>query len=345
MFAVANLVGMVIWQSWETVPFHFIWVSLTLLYGYRVWRVSPMLGVLSAVVAATGTLIIWDIHRGQQEWGELTEVPLMSAMFLAMVWHARRRQAALREVEQLADARAALLASQERFLHDASHELRTPVTIARGHLEVLRRSGTSAGEIDVALDELGRIERIVERLLLLAKADRPDFVTRSEIELEPFLEDVFMRFAEVAPRRWRLGRLATGTLVADAEQLRIALDALLENAVKHTEQGDVVELRSRAGRDGVVAIEVADDGAGIAHDALGRIFERFGRADSARNRAVGGVGLGLSIVDAIARAHGGSCAVTTDSGGSTFALRLPGFRPSAESPRYPEPSRRGVRVA
>jgi signal transduction histidine kinase len=344
LFAVANLVAMSRWEPWETIPFHFIWVSLTLLYGFRVWRVGPMLGVLGFVVASTGALILYDVHVGSQLVGEIAEVPLMSAMFLAMVWHARRRQAALREVEQLADARAALLASQEQFLHDASHELRTPVTIARGHLEVLRRSGASAGEIEVALDELGRIERIVERLLLLAKADRPDFLALTEIELEAFLEDVFMRFAEVAPRRWRLGELAAGTLTADAEQLRIALDALLENAVKHTEPGEVVELRSRV-VDGGVAIEVADDGGGIPHDALGRIFERFGRADSARNRSVGGVGLGLSIVAAIARAHGGSCSVVSDAGGSTFALVLPGFRASAESPRYPEPSRRGVRVA
>jgi signal transduction histidine kinase len=331
-FAVANLAAMLVWKSWETVPFHFIWVSLTLLYGFRIWRVAPMLGVLAFVVASTGILILWDIHTGEQVWGELTEVPLMSAMFLAMVWHARRRQQALREIEEQAEARAALLASQEQFLHDASHELRTPVTIARGHLEVLRRSGTSAGEIDVAIDELGRIERIVERLLLLAKADRPDFLLLGDIELEAFLEDVFMRFAEVAPRRWRLGELATGTLVADGEQLRIALDALLENAVKHTEPGAPIELRSRATAQGV-SIEVTDGGSGIPQAALGRIFERFGRADSARNRAVGGVGLGLSIADAVARAHDGACSVSTDGAGSTFALTLPKFRAAATRSR------------
>jgi signal transduction histidine kinase len=324
---------MALWEPWETIPFHFIWVSLTLLYGFRVWRVGSMLAVLGAVVLSTGALILWDVHVGSQLAGELTEVPLMSAMFLAMVWHARRRQAALREVEAQAEARAALLASQERFLHDASHELRTPVTIARGHLEVLRRSGSTNGEVDVALDELGRIERIVERMLLLAKADRPDFLALTEIELDAFLEDVFMRFAEVAPRRWRLGNLAPGTLVADAEQLRIALDALLENAVKHTGPGDVVELRSRAVPDGV-AIEVADGGSGIPEAALGRIFERFGRADSARNRAVGGVGLGLSIVDAIARAHGGTCSVASGEHGSTFALVLPSFRPAPAAGTY-----------
>jgi signal transduction histidine kinase len=138
-----------------------------------------------------------------------------------------------------------------------------------------------------------------------------------------------MRFAEVAPRRWRLGDLAAGTLVADAEQLRIALDALLENAVKHTEPGDSIELRSRIEPHGV-SIEVADGGVGIPHAALGRIFERFGRADSGRNRSAGGVGLGLSIVHAIARAHGGTCSVTTDGDGSTFALVLPEFQAAAE---------------
>src|SRR5205085_8017756 len=120
-FAVANLVAMLSWPSWETIPFHFIWVSLTLLYGFRVWRVRPMLGVLGLVVVSTGVLILYDIHNGTQLWGEIAEVPLMSAMFLAMVWHARRRQSALREIEAQAEARAALLASQERFLHDASH--------------------------------------------------------------------------------------------------------------------------------------------------------------------------------------------------------------------------------
>ena len=324
-FAVANLVAMRLWESWETIPFHFIWVSLTLVYGFRVWRPTVTYGVLAFVFVSTGVLILSDAFSGDQLWGELFEVPLMSMMFLAMVWHARRRQDALRAVERQVEERASLLERQERFLHDALHELRTPVTIARGHLEVLRRSSSSNGEVDVALDELGRIERIVERMLLLAKADRPDFLTLTEIELEPLLEDVFMRFAEVAPRRWRLGNLAPGTLVADAEQLRIALDALLENAVKHTEPGEVVELRSRVVGGGV-AIEVADGGPGIPMEALDRIFERFGRADSARNRAVGGVGLGLSIVDAIARAHGGSCSVASGDHGSTFALVLPRFR-------------------
>jgi signal transduction histidine kinase len=328
-FACANLVAMSLWPSWETIPFHFIWVSLTLVYGFRVWRVTATYLTLGGVVAATGALILQDAFVGEQLWGELFEVPLMSAMFLAMVWHARRRQDALAVVERQAAQRASLLERQERFLHDASHELRTPVTIARGHLEVLRRTnGKAAPEIDVALDELERIEQIIERLLLLAKADQPDFVVLEDVDLEPCLEDVFMRWSEVAPRAWRLGKLASGKLAVDPDGLRCALDALLENAVKYTETGDLIELRSRTTDRGVV-IEVEDGGCGIAEDALAHIWDRFARADAARTRAHGGVGLGLAIVDAISKAHGGRCTVRVDGETTTFALFLPGFRSSA----------------
>jgi signal transduction histidine kinase len=245
-----------------------------------------------------------------------------------MVRHARRRQEALKKVERQAEERAALLEHQERFLHDVSHELRTPVTIAQGHLEVLRRASEDpVQEIDVAVDELGRIERILERLLLLAKAERPDFVVVADIDPEVFLEDVLMRWSEVAPRGWRLGSVPAGKLRVDPEALRIALDALLENAVKYTEASEAIQLSARHDGKSLV-IEVEDEGRGVPGHALGHIFERFARADSARSRDHGGVGLGLAIVDAIAKAHGGSCAVRTAANGSTFSLRLPGFSAS-----------------
>jgi two-component system OmpR family sensor kinase len=324
-FAAANLAAMGLWPGWETIPFHFIWISLTLVYGFRVWRPTATNLTLAAVVVASGGLILQDAFDGEQSWGELFEVPLMSAMFLAMVWHARRRVAALTVAESQAER-------QERFLHDASHELRTPVTIARGHLEVLRHSNrTSDPEIDVALDELERIERILERLLLLAKADQPDFVVLDEIDLEPFLEDVFMRWSEVEPRAWRLGRVADGLLEADPEGLRCALDALLENAVKYTDPGDEISLRSRRSGAGVL-IEVEDGGCGVPGHALGQIWDRFARADAARSRAQGGVGLGLAIVDTIAKAHDGRCSVRVEEGKTTFALFLPRFRAQLRVP-------------
>ena len=332
-FAIANLVAMGAWPGWETIPFHFIWISLTIVYGFRVWRPAATLLTLLAVVAVTGALILQDAFKGVQLWGELFEVPLMSAMFLAMVWHARRRQEALRVVERQAAQRASLLERQERFLHDASHELRTPVTIARGHLEVLgRTNGRRAPEIDVALDELKRIEQILDRLLLLAKADQPDFVVLEELDLEPFLEDVFMRWSEVAPRAWRLGELASGKLAVDPEGLRCALDALVENAVKYTERSDTIELKATAARDEVV-IEIVDGGCGIPKEALSQIWDRFARADAARTRAHGGVGLGLAIVDAIAKAHGGRCTVRTTDDETIFALCMPRFQSASVAAR------------
>jgi two-component system OmpR family sensor kinase len=329
LFAAANVGAMIAWPSWETIPFHFVWISLTLLYGFRVWGPQGTALVLSAVVLTTGGSILADTFAGIQLWGELFEVPLMSAMFLAMVWHARRRVAAIQESEALAESRAILLTRQERFLHDVTHELRTPVTIARGHLELLESEGRSSAEVAVALDELGRIERIISRLLLLAKADRPDFLAMSEVDVEAFVEDVFMRWSEVAPRGWRLGPTVHGHVLADEEALRIALDALVENAVEYTDPDQLIELRATATGEGI-ALEVADGGCGVPPDALGRIFERFGRVDDARARTNGGAGLGLSIVAAIAKAHGGTCTVESGPSGTVFALRLPAFRSAAQ---------------
>ena len=207
---------MIACRAWETIPFHVIWISLTILYGFRVWSIRRPRPCSAASSIATGASIMTDAFDGLQLWGELFEVPLMSAMFLAMVWHARRRAEALETVEALAEERAALLEQEERLLHDVSHELRTPVTIARGHLELLgRRLGDDEPELTVAFDELQRIEQIVDRLLLLARAERPDCHPARRVRLVPFLEDVFMRWAEVAPRAWRLGEIVDVTLQVD----------------------------------------------------------------------------------------------------------------------------------
>ncbi|HEX5247118.1 MAG TPA: HAMP domain-containing sensor histidine kinase [Gaiellaceae bacterium] len=322
LFAISNWLAMIAWPAWETIPFHFVWISVTIVYGFRVWSPGVTGFILSAVILATGASILTDAFDGIQLWGELFEVPLMSAMFLAMVWHARRRQAAMREVEAVADMRASLLERQERFLHDASHELRTPVTIARGHLELLCREAPDSPELTVALDELERMERIVDRLLLLAKVEHPDFVVLRDVEIDRFLEDVFMRWSEVAPRAWRLDLDVAGVARVDPEALRTALDALLENAVKYTEPRAGIALRGHA-VSGEIVIEVADEGAGVPEEALGSIFDRFARADDARARAQGGVGLGLAIVAAIARAHGGRCTVERRDGQTVFSLAFP----------------------
>jgi signal transduction histidine kinase len=313
---------MVASPPWETIPFHVIWISLTLLYGFRVWSPLTTSIVLSGVALATGASIMADAFAGIQLWGELFEVPLMSAMFLAMVWHARRRKTALEIASALAEQQAAVLVQEERLLHDVSHELRTPVTITRLHLELLERElGAQPRPLAIAFDELDRIESIVERLLLLARVEGSGPVT-NPVALVPFLEDVFMRWVDLAPRAWQLGAIADVTITADEMLLRTAIDALLENAVHYTDDYARIVLSAPFGGSEVV-ITVSDDGVGIEEDARERIFERFARSDESRSRRAGGVGLGLATVLAIARAHGGSCRLAESTSGAVFELRLP----------------------
>jgi signal transduction histidine kinase len=329
-FCVANIAAMVAWPSWETIPFHFIWTSLSILYGFRVWRPRSTLLTLLAICISTGALILVDAEDGYQEWGELFEVPLMSMMFLAMVWHARRRQAAMDTVERQAQERADLLDRQERFLHDVSHELRTPLTIARGNVETLAdANGARPPEAVVALDELDRLGRLVEQLLALARASNGLPVTTS-VPLDELLEDVVMRWAGVAPRIWRVGEASGARFEADPDALRIALDALIENAVEHSGPADVIEVSGSLAGDEIV-IEVSDTGTGVPPGALDRIFERFARADSAPESTHRGLGLGLAIVAAVAESHGGWCDVSSSSHGSVFALHLPRAAPARQA--------------
>jgi signal transduction histidine kinase len=324
-FALANLVAMVLAPRWETVPFHFIWVSLTLLYGYRVWQPRVTAGLLAAVVVSTGTLLVHDVVQHAQPADELTEVPLMAAMFLAMVWHAQRRRSAMEDLRQVSDANLRLLRRQRQFIQDASHELRTPITVALGHAELVERASGDperAEDVRIVVDELQRLRRLADRLLLLATSEDPDFLSRSSVQVEPLLAAILQRWAPIA-RRWRLDPLEPAVVVGDADRLGLALDALVENAVKHTGPGD--EIRLGAQRQGdLVAIVVADSGTGMPADQLEGIFARFARLDEGRSRDLGGVGLGLAIVKAIMRAHGGTVAVeSTPGGGSVFQLLLP----------------------
>ena len=148
VFAAANVTAIVLMSRWETIPFHFVWVSLTLVYGFRHWRFRTTMLLLLVVIASTGAALAVSIARGHQGPDELAEVPLMAAMFLAMVWHAVRRQAAVEEAGRLAASEHRLLMGQREFVRDASHELRTPITVARGHAELIRDAGVGRTDLE-----------------------------------------------------------------------------------------------------------------------------------------------------------------------------------------------------
>jgi signal transduction histidine kinase len=324
-FALANLGAMWLLPTWETVPFHFIWVSLTLVYGFRVWNLERTGWVLTVVVATTGIVLIHEVSDSFQPPDELTEVPLMAAMFLAMVWHARRRMAAMEREHEISEANRRLLERQRQFVQDASHELRTPITIAIGHAELLARDildPERAEDAGIVVDELWRLRRLADRLLLLASSADPDFLRRSPVSPERLLVETRSRWAPTE-RRWVLDNGVATPVSADPDRLGTALDALVENAVKQTEPGDEIRLLAR--REGKwMVIGVADSGPGIAEGQLERIFDRFARLDVGRSRDRGGVGLGLPIVKAIAEAHGGSVRARSRLGrGSVFEVLLP----------------------
>ena len=324
-FAVANLGGMWLVPTWETVPFHFIWISLTVVYGFRVWDLERTGWVLAAVVSSTGALLMLEVSKSFQPPDELTEVPLMAAVFLAMVWHARRRVVAMERERASSEANRRLLEGQRRFVQDASHELRTPITIAMGHADLLAREIRDpelAEDAGIVVDELLRLRRLADRLLLLASSADPDFLTTSPTEVHPLLAEARARWAP-SERRFVVERGNAAVALADPERLGTALDALIENAVKQTEPGDEIRLGARR-EGGRVAVWVADSGPGIAPEQLEAIFDRFARLDVGRSRDHGGVGLGLAIVKAIAEAHGGSVRVRSALGrGSVFEVLLP----------------------
>jgi two-component system OmpR family sensor kinase len=335
LFSVANVVVILSLSAWETIPFHFIWVSLTLVYGFRVWPVRMTGVVLGVVMVITAIALVVSIQQSRQSPDELAEVPLMAAMFVAMVWHARRHHAATEEVRRLAENEHRLRERERDFARKASHELRTPITVARGHAELIRASAGSeelARDAEVVLDELGRLARISERLLILAAADSPGFLHKRPVDLGELIEGRANRWTATVCREWRLTLSADAMLLADQERLETALDALIENAVKFTHEGDPITIETSS--DGHHAlVSVADGGEGIPSDQLESIFEGFARVEPSILSKPRGTGLGLAIVKAIVEAHGGSVEVHSALGrGATFVLRLPWLTRAAVVP-------------
>jgi two-component system, OmpR family, sensor kinase len=254
------------------------------------------------------------------------------------------------EVRVLADAFDRMLdrledafARQRGFVADASHELRTPLTVIRGQLEVLaRQRDVTPGDVrhvdEVVRTEVVRMERLVEDLLLLARADEGELLRPTALDLRAFATELFDSLTLTADRSFELGEVPAGTLRADEDRLAQVVRNLARNAVEHTGPGGLVRVCVTAQPRGWVEIAVEDDGPGIPAEQRDRVFDRFHRLDTARARGKGGAGLGLAIARAIVEAHGGRISAgASPEGGARVAFRLPGFRPAGRST-----ARRGV---
>lgn len=270
-----------------------------------IWRAGQLLAPLTTLRTTAETIGETDLslripERGNDDLTALTRT--LNAM-LARLEHA--------------------FVGQRQFLDDAGHELKTPLTVLRGHLELLDPDDPAevADTRDLLLDEIDRMSRLVGDLILLAKSDRPDFVNPAPVSTERLTHTLLSKARGLAERDWQLDDAAEGIVTMDEQRITQAVLQLADNAVKHTEPGDTIAIGSEI--DGpVLRIWVRDTGPGVPESDRQHIFTRFGRSVVRPDDE--GFGLGLSIVDAIASAHRGQAWLADDDApGARFVITLP----------------------
>jgi len=244
-----------------------------------------------------------------------------------------------------------------RFTADASHELKTPLTVVRADVERAMHPSSGADErmeaLEEAMQEIARMSDLVDSLLTLARADEGRFdLHREPVRMEPLVRDVFetaVILGEVAGVSVALPLVEDATVMGDATRLRQLFLNLVTNAIKYTPRGGHVEITLSLRNNDEIGLSVRDSGVGIAAADLPHIFDRFWRADRARSRrpadgrgveGSAGFGLGLAIAQWIAQAHGGSLTAQSRLGrGSIFTVLLPVARPEVEAEREPTADR------
>ncbi|MGZ0710402.1 sensor histidine kinase (plasmid) [Coraliomargarita sp. W4R53] len=228
-----------------------------------------------------------------------------------------------RTVNSMLDRIQGSVSVQQQLLDDVRHELKTPITIVRGHLELMNPDDAAdvalARQIGIA--ELDRLARLVEDIDVLAAVEGETHLLNSDVDVAALTARIAELVAVIAGHTWRVEHVGHGIVRGEQDRLLQAWLQLADNAAKYTPANSPIEVGSAVTAEGT-RIWVRDHGEGIAPASRHRIFRRFDRAGG--KRTVGGSGLGLAIVDAIAKAHGGSCAVTdTAGGGATFTIHLP----------------------
>ena len=225
---------------------------------------------------------------------------------------------------EMMDRLEATFINQRNFINDAGHELRTPITIIRGHLELMDEENREEVKetATLVIDELDRMSRFVEDLILLSKAERPDFLQLETVNIKSFTQELFSKAQALGERNWLLDKTETGMFVFDRQRLTQAVMNLAQNATQHTTNTDTIAIGCAINKD-KIKFWVRDTGEGINETDQQRIFERFARAANSRRRSEG-AGLGLSIVRAIAEAHNGKVTLKSQPGkGAKFCIILP----------------------
>ncbi len=303
-----------------------------------------LFAAISIVIGILGVVVFWVLRLGVRPLKRMTKTAgAIAAGDLSERVPAEPQgteaaelgdalNAMLTTIEHAFAERAASEARLRRFVSDASHELRTPVTTIRGYAELYRHGGLAEpAELDQAMRrteaESVRMASLVDDLLLLARLDEGRPLARDTVDLGVLGVDAAADARAVAPDRVVTAEVAEGVTVdGDEDRLRQVVGNLVGNALAHTPDGTPVSVRVRNGG-ALAVVEVHDDGPGMTAEVAGRAFERFSRADASRSRDAGGSGLGLAIVRAIVDAHGGDVVLESAPGvGTTVRVELPRAR-------------------
>lgn len=330
-FLVLSLGLMVAFPAIETVPYHLIFIALTVVYGFALWSPRRILLVLALVTASTGIVLVLLDLSDTVDRQELSEVVLMPLIFVGMVWHSQRQLVAQQQVEVLAGRRQRLLEHERQFMQDASHAIRTPITIARGHLELVTAAvddPQARADLGVVLEQLDRMAHLSATLVALEEIESAPDQGRDAVDLVIVISDLHDRWSKSVERTWHLSVPEQAMAVVDAYRVGMALEAMIDNAVKHTARWGRIRLSVRC-TPGWVTVGIEDDGPGVPFVEREAVFGRFVRGSSAR--AGSGSGLGLALVRAVAESHGGSVRIGQSwLGGATFAIVLPAFGSRAD---------------
>lgn len=322
-----------LWWMWaapgeEVIPYHLIWISFALAYGFEAWPAARTLTWLGVVSVLTGGLLISRAADGSMHWEETTEIPLMLSLALLVVWHVQRRAAATRTAVSMARREAAAAERRERLGRLTSHEMRTPLTIATGYVDLLcarEDRPDRLADLSVVRDELGRLARSGDRLLRMIRLQ--DHLPLSPVDTDHLLEETAHRWSFVASREW-LVEAGAGVVHASPERLRACLDTLIENALRYTCEKDTVRLLAFR-RDDQLWMGVADSGPGLADEVATRINATGPRrtesaVDAVRPDPRSQTGLGIGLVqDIIESQHGQVFAGRSREGGALVVARWP----------------------
>jgi signal transduction histidine kinase len=308
----------------EVVPFHLIWISFALAYGFEPWPVRRTIVSVGIVGAVSGGALVREAWIGYVAWEETTEIVLMMVLTLLVVWHVQRRQRAVVETTLMAERSVADARERERLARLTSHEMRTPITIASGYVDLLlahEDRPESRADLEVVRDELGRLARAGERLVRTIRLH--DLLPGGQVDLAELVRETVARWATVATRSWVVDACG-GTARASEERLRACLDTLIENALRYTGPEATIRVAARVD-DGAVLLLVADSGPGFAPEHAAALNDRLRRSEWGGAIGVQGqTGFGLGIVREIVSSCGGGLGFgRSREGGALVVVRLP----------------------